>query len=80
MHRWNALDKTFPIPIKGFHPRGGIPCLSVDRSLCPVTDLLNAFGIRFSVIDVRGPKSVEVCFLIEIGRSLQVYGQRSCKF
>jgi hypothetical protein len=51
--------------------------VSVCRSIClsSCTDLVNA--LRFSVIDVRGPKSVKAGFFIEIGRSLQVNGQRS---
>jgi hypothetical protein len=65
--------------IKGWNPFMGMPCLSVALSLCPVEDLLNAlrFWNTVFVIDVRGPKSVKARFFIEIGRSLQVNGQRS---
>jgi hypothetical protein len=63
-HHYKRLREV--LFIKGWNPFMGMPCLSVARSLCPVGVQISLtrkdFGIRFSEIDVKGPKSVKACF------------------
>jgi succinyl-CoA synthetase beta subunit len=82
----NAVTEAFRIIssgefIKGWNPFMGMTDLSVARSIALSASYISLtvqyFRNLFSAFIRKGPKSVKACFFIEIGRSLQVNGQRS---